>query len=83
MAVDPQQHTPWVSFVLCSVRPGVALDACPQGEAGIQLANVVTGSIEPAVAGSAWYPRLGFLSNGKRVVAYQAFDGSMALAVER
>jgi hypothetical protein len=83
VAVDPQQHTPWVSFVFCSARDGVALDACPQSEAGILLVNATTNSIETAVAGSAWYPRLGFLSSGKRVVAYQAFDGSLALAVER
>jgi hypothetical protein len=83
VAVDPQQHTPWVSFVFCSVRNGVALDACPQSEAGIRLVNVATNSIEAVAAGSAWYPRLGFLSTGKRVVAYQARDGSLALAVER
>jgi hypothetical protein len=73
IAIDPQYHEPTIAFYFCSNTPGIAEDSCPAIQRQLRVAYRVLGNwrfsvIDPL---GGVLPKLGYLSNGKRVIAYR------------
>ena len=85
VAVDPSIHEPTIAFYVCSQRTGVAEDSCPASERQLKVAYRVLGNwrqttIDPQ---GGVLPKLAYLSNGKRVIAYRdAGNGALKLYVD-
>ena len=73
IAVDPSSHEPTIAFYVCSQRAGIAEDSCPPAERQLRVAYRVLGNWRQALIDSQGgvLPKLGYLSNGKRVIAYR------------
>ncbi|HUB05756.1 MAG TPA: hypothetical protein VMB50_02085 [Myxococcales bacterium] len=91
VAISPVTHQPSIADLFCSTQPGAsALAQCPADERFLELRSLQGASwaapvtVDPA---GGFLPKLGFLSTGKRVVAYrqlygQGKVGALVLAVE-
>jgi hypothetical protein len=75
VAIDPSAHEPSIAYYHCANRTGVAESSCPANENQLRLMYRVSGSIwrGPTLLDSQGgvFPKLGFLSNGRMVVAYR------------
>lgn len=83
IAIDPSTHEPVIAYYVCSTRAGIPEPQCPANERQLRLATRVLGStwrhstIDPR---GGILPKLGFLSSGKRVIAYRdATNGALKL----
>lgn len=90
LAFDPVHHEPAVAFYNCSSRNGANEGSCQVGEGGVFIRQRIGAAgtaewteifVDTAGGGPL---KLGFLSSGRRVVAYRhAVTGLLTLAVER
>jgi len=86
LAMDPALHEPAIAFYVCA--PNTFVTVCPAGFDELRIAqrSTATGAWQEHVVDTEGGRRLrlGFLPNGKRVVAYRLIaNGHVALAVER
>lgn len=88
LAFDPATHEPAIAYYTCSRQAGAVESSCRPDEDQLVIAqrnensNAWNEEIVDAEGGSI--PRLGFLPNGKRVVAYRARGTNVVkLAVEK
>lgn len=85
VAIDPSAHEPTIAFYVCSQRAGVAEDSCPASERQLRVAYRVLGNWRQTVIDphGGVLPKLAYLSNGKRVIAYRdPGNGSVKLYVD-
>jgi hypothetical protein len=86
IAVDPLYHEPTIAFYFCSTQTGVAEDSCPANQRQLRVAYRVLGNwrfsvIDPQ---GGVLPKLGYLSSGKRVIAYRdPGSGAVQLYADR
>jgi hypothetical protein len=73
IAVDPSIHEPVIAYYVCSRQNNVAEGACPLAETQLKLASRFGTVWNHALLDShgGVLPKLAFLSNGKRAVAYR------------
>jgi len=73
IGIDPSTHEPNIAFYVCSQRAGIAEDSCPAGERQLRVAYRVLGNWRQTVIDpqGGVLPKLGYLSNGKRAIAYR------------
>jgi len=75
VAIDPNAHEPSIAYYHCANRTGIAEGSCPANENQLRLMYRVSGSIwrGPTLLDSQGgvFPKLGFLSSGRMVVAYR------------
>lgn len=86
LAFDPVHHEPAIAYYVCSARSGANEGSCSASEDELRVAQLIGASwrhvrVDP---GGGLLPRIGFLSAGKRVIAYRdPASGALRLAVER
>lgn len=88
LAFDPKFHEPSVAFYNCANRTGVSeITECVPGEDALMVMSYVGNAwqtakeVDPA---GGYLPKLGFFSNGKKVIAYRdPRTGVLKLAVEK
>lgn len=94
LAIDPGTHEPSLAFYQCSRSSNVGVTACPTSQDSLRLVTRSGGRWQTPITvdeEGGWAPKLGFLSGGRRVVAYRVpntVDGAtrtgvLKLAVER
>lgn len=90
LAFDPQFHEPAIAFYKCALESGRNDTSCNPNDDELVVSSRVSGIWRETLvdSGGGWSPKLGFLSNGKRVVLYRApvvapDNGTLKLAVER
>ena len=86
LAVDPVNHEPAIAFSVCSPRAGQSEGSCQPAEDELRVAQRIGDTWRQTLVDpeGGFLPRLGFLSTGKRVVAYRhPTTGILTLAVER
>ncbi len=90
LAFDPQFHEPAIAFYKCALESGRNDTSCNPNDDELVVSARVSGIWRETLvdSGGGWSPKLGFLSNGKRVVLYRApvvavDNGTLKLAVER
>jgi len=73
IGIDPATHEPNIAFYVCSQRAGIAEDSCAAGERQLRVAYRVLGNWRLSVIDpqGGVLPKLGYLSNGKRAIAYR------------
>jgi hypothetical protein len=86
VAIDPMFHEPTIVFYICSNQSGVPEGSCPAAQRQLKAAHRVLGqwtlsTIDPL---GGVLPKFGFLSNGKRAVAYRdPGTGAVLLFVDK
>ncbi|MHB8416488.1 MAG: hypothetical protein ACYDCL_00320 [Myxococcales bacterium] len=92
VAIDPTTGQPSIADFFCSDETGVSnLQSCPATQRSLELRTLQGAGwcsavqVDPA---GGYQPKLGFLSTGKRVIAYRQLDakgkvGPLVLAVEQ
>ncbi|MHB8875311.1 MAG: hypothetical protein ACYC8T_16625 [Myxococcaceae bacterium] len=87
LAFDPIFHEPAIAFYICSARNGVNESSCQASEDSLHVRQLTAGGDwqDQLVDEEGGYlPKLGYLTSGKRVVAYRLpATGAMRLAVEK
>ncbi len=86
LAFDPVNHEPAIAFYICAANAGVAEGNCPADQDELRVAQLIGGTWREGLvdAEGGYLPKVGFLSSGKRVVAYRdPRSGSLKLAVEQ
>ncbi len=86
LAMDPINHEPAIAYYFCTPRPDGTEGSCPATDDELRVTQRSGGNWHETVVTTegVYSPRLGFLSSGKRVVAYRAQPkGELRLAVER
>lgn len=86
LAFDPVHHEPAIAFYSCSPRSGQSEGSCLSSEDELRVTQRIGGDWRETVVDSegGYLPKLGFLSTGKKVVAYRLpGTGAVRLAVER
>lgn len=74
LAFDNVTNQPTIAFYLCSAQSGVSEGSCPEAQDDLRVTSLGGGGdwnetvIDPE---GGYLPKLGFLSTGKRVVAYR------------
>ncbi|MBN1203916.1 MAG: hypothetical protein JXB05_03195 [Myxococcaceae bacterium] len=86
LAIDPKTHEPSIVFYICSYSPSANEGSCSAKDDELRVSTRIEGLWREALvdADGGWSPQLGYLSTGKRVVAYRSpREGILKLAVER
>lgn len=94
LAIDPVSHEPSLAFYDCSRTSNIGVADCQSSQDALRVVSRGGGRWQTPITvdeEGGWAPKLGFLSNGKRVIAYRvpnpvdaaARSGVLKLAVER
>lgn len=86
LAFHPSEHQPHIAFYVCSLSASANEFSCDSSVDELRLVYRVGNRWQEQVLdeGGGWSPKLGFLSSGRRVVAYRApVSAAVYLAVER
>jgi hypothetical protein len=88
LAFDPESHEPSIAFYVCSLSTGANESGCnpQQDELRVSRLNGLSNEWNEVLvdAEGGYSPKLAFLSNAQRVVAYRSqLSGAIKLAVEQ